>query len=231
MLVEYQRRRWQAASEAAQEVDDDGREDRSPADLSLSEQLRDLDAAAERAGENIRQRLARMPPANALMPTALGNALRAGEIRAGERYGLTTLTSWPRIFPQLSQPLAKALAAARDALDTAVNLCYSFLACAATMGFAVYDESDKWWLPAAALAIAGLAYKGAVTAAQAYAQLIHVVYDLHRFDLVKALHYRLPRREDEWELFQRISDDLADQEVTLPYDHGTSGPNERDRCT
>src|SRR5262249_3031460 len=34
-----------------------------------------------------------------LLPTALGNALRAAEHASGERYGLDTITSWPRIYP------------------------------------------------------------------------------------------------------------------------------------
>ncbi|WP_207945451.1 hypothetical protein [Actinomadura sp. 7K534] len=207
VLVRYQRRRWRRAEGIVR------------------------DAGRERVRADGARRLAALPPYEVLLPTALGNALRAGEMRAGERYGLTTLASWPRIYPQISRSLASAVNSARDTLDTSVNLCYSFLACAAASGAAVYDESGVWWLPAGSLGAAALAYKGAVTTAQAYAQLMHVVYDLHRFDLVRAMHYPLPDREGEWDLFQRISDVLADRAAELPYDHGRPGRTESDGTT
>lgn len=190
-----------------------------------------VEAAAE-AGPDARRvaadasRRRRALPERALLPTALGNALRAGELSAGERYGLTTLSSWPRIYPQVSAPLAKALSSARDTLDMAVNLCYAFLACTGVMLAALYDEPGRWWLVALALGPAMVAYKGAVTGAQAYAGLMHVVYDLHRFDLVDALHHQLPDHEQEWALFQRLSDRFAGRRVNLPYAHGSSRPDE-----
>ncbi|MEO3826899.1 hypothetical protein [Actinomadura sp. B10D3] len=213
ILLTYQRRRVQAMhrATAARENDDE----RAP-----------VPTASERRRADVARRLAGLPPREALLPTALGNALRAGELRAGERYGLATLQSWPRIYPQISRPLLDALNSARDMLDTSVNLCYSFLGCAVTLTVAMVDEPTNWWLPAVAVAAAALAYKGAVTAAQTYAQLMFVVYDLHRFDLVRALHYRLPDHEEEWALFQRISDALKHAKATLPYDH-TSPPAPR----
>lgn len=200
VLTEIQRRRWEALSA------------RSRHGVS--------DAAVVRVRADARRRLAARPPAAVLLPTALGNALRKGEITAGERYGLTTLTSWPRIYMQLSPQLAQALRSTRDALDTGVNLCWSFLATALLSAIALYDEPDSWWLPAAMLIVAAVAYKGAVIAAQAYSGLMHVVYDLHRFDLLDALHHGLPAKESERDLFEQVSDVLAGKWVAdLPYEH------------
>ncbi|MEW1826397.1 hypothetical protein [Streptomyces sp. NPDC088196] len=206
VLMELQRRRGQALADRA-----DAEADASP--------------DAQRVAADAARRLNTLPDA-ALLPTALGNALRAGEFSAGERYGLTTLSSWPRIYPQVSAPLARALSSARDTLDTAVNLCHAFLACTALLLVALYDEPGGWWLIALALGSAAVAYKGAVIGAQAYAGLMHVVYDLHRFDLVDALHHPLPDRDEEWALFQRLSDRLAGRRVNLPYAHGSSRPDE-----
>ncbi|WP_033332248.1 hypothetical protein [Actinomadura welshii] len=214
LLLAYQRRRVQAMRRATAPENDD---ERDP-----------VPTASERKRADVARRLAGLPPRAALLPTALGNALRAGELRAGERYGLTTLQSWPRIVPQISRPLMDALNSARDMLDSSVNLCYSFLACTVALTVATFDEPSNWWLPTAALAAAALAYKGAVTAAQTYAQLMFVVYDLHRFDLVKALHYRLPDHEEEWALFQRISDALTNPLGLLPYEHAPRAPNGQD---
>ncbi|WP_160573779.1 hypothetical protein [Actinomadura physcomitrii] len=171
VLIGHQRRRWRAIDARAR-----GTGRRRPRRDSGSP-MGD-GSARERVRANAEHRLAALPPLDVLLPTALGNALRAGELRAGERYGLATLASWPRIYPQLSRPLASAVGSARDTLDTSVNLSYSFLACALVSAAAVYDEPGMWWLPAASLGAAALSYKGAVTAAQGYAHLMHIVYDL-----------------------------------------------------
>ncbi|WP_207933454.1 hypothetical protein [Actinomadura sp. GC306] len=235
VMVRYQRRRRRSLEAIVPEatvlgadlpVSADERDPATPPTESPSERGRRAATAREWARADGAHRLAALPPSETLLPTALGNALRAGELRAGERYGLTTLTSWPRIYPQMSRPLAAVVSSARDTLDTAVNLCYSFSACGVVSGAAVLDEPGMWWLPAGSLGAAALAYKGAVTAAQGYAHLMHVVYDLHRFDLVRAMHHPLPDREGEWDLFQRISDALADRAADLPYDHGRPGQAE-----
>ncbi|MGW2520171.1 hypothetical protein ACWC09_24750 [Streptomyces sp. NPDC001617] len=203
VLARKQRRRWEALRKQAYETVDGDPDPQVQADA--------------------RRRLAVHPPGNLLLPTALGNALRAGELSAGERYGLATLTSWPRIYLQVSDRMAEALRSARDALDTAVNLCWSFLALVGTSAAALYDEPSAWWLCGTGLLFAAIAYKGAVTVAQTYSGLMHVVYDLHRFDLLDALHLPLPLdREGEEEVFADVSDLFAG---TRPeggtYDHSS----------
>ncbi|MFI9174077.1 hypothetical protein [Streptomyces lincolnensis] len=205
VLARVQGRRWRALRKRAQA--------RAGGDTDL------------RVRADARRRLAAHPPGEDLLPTALGNALRAGELSAGERYGLTTLTSWPRIFLQVSDRMAEVLRSARDVLDTAVNLCWAFLALAGTGAVALYDESSAWWWCGGCLVLAAVAYKGAVTAAQAYSGLMHVVYDLHRFDLLDALHYPLPPdAASEETLFTEVSDDFAGlRRWGRPYGHARPG--------
>lgn len=204
MLTRVQRRRWQALRRRAEAATGGDR--------------------ARRVRADARRRLATHPPVDLLLPTALGNALRAGELTAGERYGLTTLTSWPRIYLQVSDPMAEVLRSTRDALDTAVNLCWSFLLLTGAGCAALYDEPSAWWLCGAGPALAAVAYKGAVTAAQAYSGLMHVVYDLHRFDLLDALHHPLPSdRTSEEAMFSELSDRLAGiRRQGRPYDHAAT---------
>jgi hypothetical protein len=200
VLTEVQRRRWVALRSRADRLPDDEARARVAADAG--------------------RRLAARPPSGFLLPTALGNALRAGEITAGERYGLTTLASWPRIYMQISPRMLRTVRSTRDSLDLAVNLCWSFLASAVLSVIALYDEPSALWLPVVALASAAMAYKGAVTAAQAYAGLMHVVYDLHRFDLLDALHYAPPDKERERELFEQVSAGFLGEWVAEPpYSH------------
>ena len=204
MLMEVQRRRRQKLGHRAEIVTD-------------------AFANGGRVAADAARRLAAGPPEEALLPTALGNALRAGELSAGERYGLATLSSWPRIHMQVSDRLAAVLHSARTDLDASVNLCWSFLASGTVAMVALYDEPDVRWLPLVALVLIAVAYKGAVTAAQAYAGLMHIVYDLHRFDLLEALHHPLPDREHEVETFWRVSESFAGRpDFGLPFDHGRS---------
>jgi len=61
-----------------------------------------------------------------VMPTLLGNVLKAGEDRAGRRYGLDCVVIWPRLYPLLPEPLTAALDDARDQLDLAVRFAATF---------------------------------------------------------------------------------------------------------
>jgi hypothetical protein len=215
VLVEVQRRRWEAL--------------RTRAEGAVREE------AARRVRADAGRRLGARPAAEDLLPTALGNALRAGELSAGERYGLSTLGSWPRIYMQVSDRMSDVLRSTRDGLDTAVNLCWSFLAVAVISGVAGYDEAGPRWLCGGALLLAVVAYKGAVTVAQAYAGLMHVTYDLHRFELLDALHYPLPTDEEaEQEIFAEVSARFAGQGGgRMPYEHGRgrSHPDDADHRT
>jgi hypothetical protein len=55
-----------------------------------------------------------------------------------------------------------------------------------------------WWtaLVLIPLGVAALAYNAAVQAALAYAETVHVAFDLHRADLLTALRMTPPARQD-----------------------------------
>ena len=134
-----------------------------------------------------------LPAPGRLMPTRLGNVLRAAEDFAGERYGLSTVTMVPRLIPQLSPKVAERLADSRLQLDVAVRFCLVWLiATAAT--FAILVKDHGWlWIPAATYALAWLCYRASCAAAEGYGLMLAVAIDLHRFDLLQALHQPLPR--------------------------------------
>lgn len=142
-----------------------------------------------------------------MLPTALGNALRTGETSAGERYGLNTLASWPRLYPLLSEKLATLQASARDSLDAAANFYVSFFVVAVIAVVALADELKAYWIPALAFGLCCLSYLGSVAAAVTFTTYLRVAYDLHRFDLLKALHHKLPDTPaEEYELFASLSE-------------------------
>jgi hypothetical protein len=164
----------------------------------------------------------RYPPEPLVMPTALGNALRAAEHRAGRRYGWDTIVAWPRLYPLLPDRLLAILDDLRDQLDVAVRFCVVFLV-AAVISFGLL-VTHGWWLlvPAAALVLAWLSYRAAVGAALAYGEGLESAFDLHRFDLLAALHLPLPvTSEEERVLAEQVTGFLLEgRRVPFAYEHG-----------
>jgi len=136
-----------------------------------------------------------------LMPTLLGNTLRDGEDNAGDRYGLRMQVVAPRLYPYLSPKLDAAISQNLDLIDTAAAMCIAF-AVAALASLPLVARHDAWRAtPLIALILAILAYRGAIQVARGHARLLATVFDLHRFDMIAALHYELPRtplREDRF---------------------------------
>ncbi|EWM11576.1 putative membrane protein [Kutzneria sp. 744] len=189
--------------------------------LNLTEQASRHRLVARRRIEHRRvlARLNRYPEgaqSEQLLPTALGNALRAGEVTAGERYGLNTLASWSRLFPQLSDRFRAVHNASQDSVDTAANLTISFFLATALAIAGLWREPVHYWIPALGLVLTGVCYTGAVAAAVQYSTYLRAAYDLHRFDMLKALHYPMPRTPSEehrtferLSLFLRVSEDMT----------------------
>ncbi len=133
-----------------------------------------------------------LPSNDRMMPTRLGCVLRAAEDRAGGRYGFDTVAAWPRLEPLVSPALAMTLRDARLSLDAAARMCVAWGL--ATLVLASVLASYGVWLllPLATLALAFLSYQGAVSVAAAYGRELEVAFDLHRFDLLKALGVARP---------------------------------------
>ncbi|MDQ3154430.1 MAG: hypothetical protein M3R63_22815 [Actinomycetota bacterium] len=131
-----------------------------------------------------------------LMPTMLGNVLRNGEDYAGERYGLDALTVYPRMYPSLSKPISDAMSRQLDVIAVTAAMCVSSIA-AALATAPVVRRLDPWSLiPLGALLLGVLAYRGALRAAGTHATLFATAFDLHRFDMLQALHYESPKTVD-----------------------------------
>jgi hypothetical protein len=134
-----------------------------------------------------------------LLPTRLGNTLRASEEQAGGRYGLDTNVAYPRLYPLVSERLAAQLRDFTGQLDTAAHLCVVLMAATVVSGVLLVPSGSPGWLvvPAVTGALAWFAYRAAITAAKLLGNQWMVSFDLHRFDLLVQLHYRLPGDLDE----------------------------------
>jgi hypothetical protein len=136
-----------------------------------------------------RRRLRATPRRDELvMPTRLGDTLRAAEQRSGDKYGLDGVVCWHGLWLVLPVEVRAELVQARLALDRATRMwLWGAL-------FVVWTPWTLWAVPIA-VAVPALAYYGGMlTAAGLFGELLVAAYDLHRFRLYDGL--RLPRPRD-----------------------------------
>ena len=138
-----------------------------------------------------------------LLPTMLGNALRAAEDEAGPRYGLLTMATMPRLYPCLPDRFAATLSDLRNQLDIAARFCVSFLI--ATVISTILLLRHGGWLAVSlvTMVLAWVSYRAAVRAAMQYGEGLRVAFDLYRFDLLRTLHLPLPVDHDEEQALNR----------------------------
>jgi hypothetical protein len=147
------------------------------------------------------------PAADRLLPTRLGNALRAAEDEAGPRYGLATMTMFPRLYPTLSDRLAGVVDDARDQLDTAARMSVTLLIVTAVSAALLVAHGPWLAVPITTALLSWIAYRAAVRTARTYGQALCLAFDLHRFDMLQALHYPLPTNPTQEQAFnERLSE-------------------------
>lgn len=141
------------------------------------------------------------PDARDIMPTRLGNVLRACESYPHERYGLDTVLTWPRLFPLLPDALTAALSAARAEIEfhLTISALAAFFAVGAG-GWLAAVQAPTWlfltcyW---AGAATAWLTYRGALAPARLYGEQVRVAFDLYRQELLTHLGAEGAERE-QW---------------------------------
>ena len=164
-------------------------------------------------------------PGVPLLPTRLGNVLRAAESYSGdsERYGMDGVFFWPRLYSILPDALRSGLGEARSDLDRMVLV--SGLAVVVALTATAYGTLGSlpaaFWVPSAvgAALVARLAYSGAVRAAMVFGDLVRASFDLHRRTLLRTMGLVLPRtlsaERTLWasvqkQLYRRATDDGVD---------------------
>ena len=139
-----------------------------------------------------------------MMPTRVGNILRAAERRPKGKYGLDSVVVWPRLWLVLPETSRTELGTARAALDSAVaaavwGVLFAVLVPAvllvagvtrsggvapvvaaigaAAVGSLVARAAIRWWVPARA---------------EVFGDLLDSAFDLHRTTLYQQLRWPLP---------------------------------------
>lgn len=154
-------------------------------------------ATPTQANEIIAEQLAFYPPPNHLdkmMPTRLGNILRAAEIYAYDRYGIDASVIWPRLRPLLKPEAVALLEDKKTALE--LMLLMALLGGLFTVLWAPVawfaHRWDLFLLSVLGLPLSWLCYQNAVQVALAYGEQVKATFDLYRHDLLRALHRPIP---------------------------------------
>ena len=125
-----------------------------------------------------------------LLPTRLGNALRAAELQAGQRYGLNTIDVWPRLLPNLSPRVTEIITDLRNQLTPAPASVLSW--CLPLASTALLAVHGPWLLIPAVTAVSSwIAYRAAARCDRPRPSALRRLR-LHRFELLRGLHLPLP---------------------------------------
>ncbi|WP_157408541.1 hypothetical protein [Actinoplanes sp. N902-109] len=129
-----------------------------------------------------------------VLPTRLGNVIRAAEEHA-DRYGIDGVTAWPRLYVVLPASFLEAFSATTASMEGATVI--GVLGAAFAVAGGVLAALLLPPLAAAATvllgaAVAVLGHRAATRAAAPYAQLIRTAFDVHRFALLEAMRLQLP---------------------------------------
>jgi hypothetical protein len=126
-----------------------------------------------------------LPLGNQLMPTRLGNILRAAEQRPLDKYGLDAIVCWSRLWLLLPDAVKQELQVARANLNTTARL---WLWSVLFVGWGIWEL----WAAPVGLLSAIVAYRWAIAAARTYGELIEATFDLYRHLLYESLRWHLP---------------------------------------
>jgi len=176
-----------------------------------------------------------------LLPTRLGNAIRAFEQHANTRWGLDGVTIWPRIEAMLSSDEREPEVDARTNLFVFINGSVG----AFLVGIAlIVDKAlnhpspgSRWPLYLIPLILAYVLYRAALGPTLDWGDAVRSSIDLHRLELYEKLGVRSPRSfSDERRLASKVTYALLYGDPLLPDElwrspAGPNGPDEEPKKT
>jgi hypothetical protein len=159
----------------------------------------------QEANEIWAELLAFYPPPTHLdkmMPTRLGNILRAAEIYPYERYGIDAVVIWPRLRPLLKPEVMALLEDRKTTLTFMLSMSllsalFSLIWCPV---LAFSNRWDLFLLGALGWPLAWMCYQNALQSALAHGEQLKVTFDLYRHELLRALNRPIPAEDErkEW---------------------------------
>ena len=136
-----------------------------------------------------------------MMPTQLGNILKAAELYPYDRYQLDAVLIWSRLYHLFPDRFILVITEARTSLDFNLSVATLSSLFSLISGIWLLVVKAPGWLFLLCFwggaLTAWLAYQSAIGNAVAYAEQIKVAFDLYRFELVKHLRLKPAKTPDE----------------------------------
>lgn len=186
----------------------------------------------------------RFPNLEWLMPTKLGNVIRAFEIYPIDTYGIDAVYAWPRLQTVIPKDYLEAVDAAESNFTALINIFTLLIIIGIeSMGLAIGSDSLLQVCVVVVLVIplSFLCYQGAVGWAGAWGRLVKSCFDVFRLDLLKKMGYALPKSLAKeraiWNTLSRtfvFNEDLdpvltyAEQERDVPEIAGTGAAGQHE---
>jgi len=160
-----------------------------------------------------------------VLPTRLGNILRAAESYAYRHYEAETILLWSRLYHVMPREIVDDIEDARATLEFLLVIslwCVAFGLASVAIAPAVGAS-----MPVALICVgfgllaAYAAYLSALPAAAEYGEQLRSSFELYRFDLLQRLRAPMPTNlEEEREVWRRITDFVGrNTETTWNYEN------------
>jgi hypothetical protein len=202
-LTDYQRRKWHKINDPLNRLLKEYREVRSEngKDPRLSSMLLEITRLQQMANNSF------PPKPEHVLPTQLGNTIRAFEYYANMHYGIDSITLWSRllyIIPEKSLNMIKDVIASFNFL---INLVLIIILLGLEVLVLPPHGILEWELLGAfgSFIISFFLYRTAVKKAVAWGYSFNAAFDLYRRDLLKQLGFQPPSTlEKEKALWTKI---------------------------
>ncbi len=138
------------------------------------------------------------PPANAeLLPSKLGNIIRAFEYYPATRYNIETITVWPRLLAVLPKSQIDAINTEKSFMDFWLNFSLALLVSSLFWAAAMWYAAIIFWPFRILIFIGGIllwysAYRTAIPSAISWGYEVRTAFDLYRSDLLRKLGVERP---------------------------------------
>jgi hypothetical protein len=172
----------------------------------------------QRRRNSLYNKLLTMPPGREdVMPTMLGNVLKAAEVYPATRYHLDAVLIWSRLQPELPAECSDSLQVAKTSLDLMVTLSASFIVFGIPLTLWILVRWSPYLPPWVALitflltiGLSWISYLNAVQAGIQYGERIKAAFDLYRWKVLQSLHLKLPENfKQEQQLWEEVCGLLA----------------------
>jgi hypothetical protein len=168
-----------------------------------------------------------------VMPTRLGNVLRAAESYPGDenRWGIDGEYWWPRLYLVMPDGARAQVDDARSGLDQMVVLTgvsTVFGGAALAFGFAGLTWTVALSCAGGGFVLARASYLAAVSSAAVYGDLVRSCYDLYRGDLLGKLGWAMPPTlADERRLWNALGQQFYRRGVSSADEPVIGGPRDK----